>query len=208
MPLFFQLELGSSPSGAGLRLTALMAGVIIASFSGGRIVTRTGRYKIFPVIGLAIATIGLVGMSWATRILPSLVLMELPLFFVGLGVGFVMPNLTTAIQNAVPREIMGVATSGTAFFRSLGAALGVAIAGTILNIQVAHLVPELAVSGAPAHESLDQIAALAPDLQVALRMAYRISLSHLFLRSAIMTLLAFFIALTIPEQRLRDSVAA
>jgi predicted MFS family arabinose efflux permease len=208
MPLFFQMELGSSPAEAGMRLTALMAGVIIASFSGGRIVSRTGRYKIFPVMGLAIATMGMLGMSWAVHSLPGLLGMEFPLFCVGLGVGFVMPNLTTAIQNAVPRDMMGVATSGTAFFRSLGAALGVASAGAALNMQLAHLVPVLAIPGAPAHESLEQIAALSPDLAAALRLAYRTGLARIFLASSGITFIAFLIALTIPEKTLRDKPAA
>ena len=208
LPLFFQVELGSSPSEAGLRLTALMAGVIIASFSGGRIVSRTGRYKIFPVIGLALATAGMIGMVWATRTLPGLFGMEMPLFFVGLGVGFVMPNLTTAIQNAVSRDTMGVATSGTAFFRSLGAALGVALAGAALNMQLAHLVPALTLPNAPAHQSLEQIAALSPDLRTALRLAYRTSLSRIFLAFAGLTFIAFLIALTIPEKLLQDKPSA
>ncbi len=204
LPLFFQLELGASPSGAGLRLMALMGGVIVASFTGGRIVSRTGRYKIFPVLGLILATIGTLGMSWVALALPGPAILETMLFFVGLGIGFVMPNLTTAIQNSVQRSMMGVATSGTSFFRSLGAALGVAIAGAALNIQLAHLVPSLALPGAPAHESLEQIAALAPDLQEALRQAYRTGLSRIFLGASFVTFCALLLALTIPEIPLRS----
>ena len=149
LPLFFQLELGASPSEAGLRLTAMMAGVIVASFTGGRIISKTGRYKLFPVLGLGLATCGMLGMSWAVRTLAPAVFVESLLFCIGLGLGFVMPNLITAIQNAVERRDMGAATSGSSFFRSLGGALGVALAGTALNLQVAHLVPELNLPNAP-----------------------------------------------------------
>ena len=124
LPLFFQLELGASPLRAGLMMTPMMAGVIVASFLGGRAVSRLGRYKIFPIAGLALATLSLAGVAAMARYLQAATGIEFALVTTGLGLGLVMPNLTTAIQNAVPRESMGVATSAMAFFRSAGAGDG------------------------------------------------------------------------------------
>ncbi len=127
LPLFFQLVLGAAASRAGLMLSPLMGGVIVASVVGGRLVSRTGRYKFLPVAGLSVACASFLLLSWLSRSPGAVLPLELSLVGLGLGLGLVMPNLTTAIQNAVPPEDLGVATSAASFFRSLGGALGVAL---------------------------------------------------------------------------------
>ena len=136
LPLMFQLLMDASPTQAGLMLAPMMGGVIVASVVGGRLVSRTGRYKIFPVFGLLAATLSYaaLGVGRAPRGSPAA--RRDVLVVMGLGIGLVMPNLTTAIQNAVPRRDLGAATAAAAFFRSLGGALGAALAGAVL---AAHL---------------------------------------------------------------------
>ena len=204
LPLFFQLELDAGPQKAGLMMTPLMAGVIIASITGGRLVTRTGRYKPFPIIGLTIATTGFVAMAVAARRPDApLVAIELVLAAIGMGLGFVMPNLTTAIQNAVARENMGVATSGTSFFRSLGGAVGVAIAGTVLNAHIAHQVGAAGGGGHAGYHSIEQIRQLPQDVQLVVTQAYRTGVSGIFLAGGAIAGLALLLALFVPEIPLR-----
>jgi EmrB/QacA subfamily drug resistance transporter len=198
LPLYFQLELDASPSRAGLLMTPMMAGVIIASIVGGRAVSRTGRYRIFPIAGLLLASAGLASLGMFARMEPDAWLMGFMLGLTGLGLGLVMPNLTTAIQNAVPRENMGVATSSMAFFRSAGGASGVAIAGAILNAVLSGGLPI-----AP-HDSLDTIRALDGPMRDAVMLAYRRGISDIFFAGAAVAIAACGIAWFIPEIPLRD----
>ena len=198
LPLFFQLELGASPARAGLMMTPMMGGVIVASTLGGRAVSRLGRYKMFPIAGLALACASLAGLSLMARYLQSGWGIEAILVTTGLGLGLVMPNLTTAIQNAVPRETMGVATSAMAFFRSAGAATGAALAGAILNARLAHDIPGIA------HDSLGAIGSLPDAQRVAVELAYRHALSLVFLGGSVLAGVACLIATRVPEIPLRD----
>ena len=107
LPLFFQLVEGASPSIAGLMVAPLMGGLITSSMIGGRLVSATGRYKIFAVWGLATASIAYAVMAFVARYGSNTILIEAALALLGIGIGLVMPNLTTAIQNAVARAHLG-----------------------------------------------------------------------------------------------------
>ena len=107
LPLFFQLVLGAAASKAGLMLSPLMGGVIVASVVGGRLLSRTGRYKFLPVAGLSVACVAFLLLSWLAQSQGSVLALELSLAGLGVGLGLVMPNLTTAIQNAVPPQDLG-----------------------------------------------------------------------------------------------------
>jgi EmrB/QacA subfamily drug resistance transporter len=201
LPLFFQLVIGASPTDAGLMMSPMMGGVILASFIGGRMVSRTGRYKRFPVFGLAAAASAYLMMGWAAADGLPLGSIEVILIVMGLGIGFVMPNLTTAIQNAVAWRDLGSATSASAFLRSLGGALGVALAGTILIVQL---------RGARSVEitnsqSLDRIAHLPPAERAALVGSYAHALSGIFLVGAAIAACALILVLFLPERPLRGS---
>jgi EmrB/QacA subfamily drug resistance transporter len=197
IPLFFQLVLGASATEAGLRMAPLMGGLIVASVIGGRLVTKTGRYKIFPVIGLALATAAFVLMSWAARAGAGANAFDVLLVFLGAGAGLVMPNITTAIQNAVATRDLGVATATAAFFRSLGAAFGVALAGMLLNSTLrARLPAELIGKG------LTELQTLPPASRALLIDAYGQALSLTFGVAAGICALAFAIVLVLPERPL------
>ncbi len=197
IPLFFQLVLGASATEAGLRMAPLMGGLIVASVIGGRLVTKTGRYKIFPVIGLALATVSFGFMSWASRAGAGANAFDVLLAFLGAGAGLVMPNITTAIQNAVATKDLGVATAAAAFFRSLGAAFGVALAGMLLNSTLrARLPAELIGQG------LTELQALPPASRALLIDAYGQALALTFAVAAGIAALAFVIVLFLPERPL------
>jgi EmrB/QacA subfamily drug resistance transporter len=201
LPLMFQLLMGASPSRAGLMIAPLMGGVITASITGGRLVSRTGRYKLLPVCGLFTVTLAFATLAWATHAGVHAPLIEGVLVLLGLGIGMVMPNLTTAIQNAVPRNILGGATATAAFFRSLGGALGVAVSGAVLAVQLHR------VSGGlgSASSGVAQIASLAPAQRAVVFAAYRAGLSGAFIMGACIAALGFIVVLFLPEVPLRGA---
>ena len=201
LPLFFQLVLGASPATAGLMISPMMGGVICASFLGGRSVSKTGRYKRFPVAGLAAATSTYLAMSWAAAHGTAVVWIEVVLVVMGFGIGFVMPNLTTAIQNAVERRDLGAATSASAFLRSLGGALGVALSGAILTTRL-HGAASIASRGTL---DLDQIVHLPPAQHAAVVGGYAHALSATFLAGSAIAGCAFLLVLFLPEHPLRSS---
>jgi hypothetical protein len=128
------------------------------------------------------------------------------LVLVGLGVGCVMPNLTTAIQNAVSRADLGVATSAAAFFRALGGALGVAVSGTLLTTGLAHMLP--VATGVSGGGSMGAIASLPPAQHLLVVEAYRHALSLVFLASAGIAALGFALVVFLPERPLRSVPAS
>ena len=201
LPLYFQLVLGASPAVAGLMISPMMGGVICASFLGGRLVSTTGRYKRFPVGGLAAATTAYLAMSWAAAHGTAIVWIEAVLVMMGFGIGFVMPNLTTAIQNAVNRRDLGAATSASAFLRSLGGALGVAISGAILIARLHGAAPIM--SGGT--QDLDHVAHLPAAQHAAVVAVYAHALSATFLTGAAIAGCAFLLVLFLPERPLRSS---
>ncbi len=210
LPLFFQLVLGFSPSRAGLMMAPMTVGLIISSFIGGRLVSRSGRYKIFPVVGLALAVAALLAVMWASAVGAGIWPMEAALLLLGFGFGLVMPNLTVAIQNAVKPEQLGMATATAGFFRSLGGAFGVAMAGAIVATRL-HNVHLDSGSGSGARslveQGIQQIARLPAaqrDLVVA---GYRSAISSTFLAGAGVVLAAFALSLFLPEKPLKSGRA-
>jgi MFS family permease len=201
LPLMFQLLMGASPSRAGLMIAPMMGGVIVASFTGGRLVSRTGRYKLLPVLGLLAATLSYILLAWSTQAGIGALPIEATLVIMGLGIGFVMPNLTTAIQNAVERSEMGGATATAAFFRSLGGAIGVALSGAVLAAHLSLLPAGLQTAGG----GVAEIAALPAAQRVAVLDVYRAGLSSAFAVGAVIAALGFLTVLFLPERPLRGA---
>jgi EmrB/QacA subfamily drug resistance transporter len=208
LPLFFQVVLGASPSRAGLMMAPMMGGVIVAAVTGGRLVSTFGRYKIFPVVGLIVGSGSFLALAMAAFWGAPVPLIETALISLGCGLGLVMPNLTVAIQNSVERTDMGAATSVSAFIRSLGGALGVAVAGTVVAMRLRQCLPaswmQTRASGSNLLElGVLQIAKLPPEEHVLLMTAYRHAVATTFLTGAGVALLAFAIVLFLPERPLR-----
>ena len=209
-PLFFQLVLHASPSHAGLMLAPMMGGVIVSAVAGGRLVARTGRYKIFPIGGLITATGAFLTLGWAAINGAGVSLIETALVVLGAGLGLVMPNLTTAIQNSVEHAEMGVATSALAFVRSLGGALGVAVSGAVVAVRLHMLLPVSWTQPGPTGTSplemgVQQIGRMAPGRQEIVVHAYRHAIATTFFTGAAIAALAFGIVLFLPERPLRSA---
>lgn len=135
IPLYLQLVLGATPTESGFLMLPMIAGMMIASVASGQIMARTGSYKVFPRTGTAFMAVGFYYMTFLTYDRPMWFIM-VGMFILGAGLGQLMQTLTVASQNSVgPRDI-GVATSSSTFFRSMGGTLGTAILFSILFAQI------------------------------------------------------------------------
>ena len=130
LPTYLQVVRGASPTGSGLELLPLMAGLLVTSIGSGVLISRWGRYKIFPILGTAVMTVGLFLFS-RLAVNTGTPTIFLYMVILGLGLGGVMQVLVIATQNAVPHSELGVATSGATFFRSIGGSFGTAVFGAI-----------------------------------------------------------------------------
>ncbi len=146
VPTFFQMVYGFGPSDSGFISAPMFIAMPISNVIGGRITAATGRYKIFPVVGLALATVSMALMALGTPSTPLAVAM-IESIFCGVGIGLVGPMLLLGIQNAVDPRDIGAATGSFAFFRNLGGSFGVTLFGTILIScmdRALHSLPEAA----------------------------------------------------------------
>src|SRR5262249_28663346 len=132
LPLYLQLIKGSTPTESGLQMLTLMGGVLVTSIACGALITRTGRYNAFPIIGTALMTVAMVLLS-GIAVDTSLSVVAVWMALLGLGLGCVMQVLVLAVQNSVDYEMLGVATSGASLFRSMGGSIGTPIFGAILT---------------------------------------------------------------------------
>jgi EmrB/QacA subfamily drug resistance transporter len=145
LPTFLQVANGASASNSGLLIVPVMLGLLTASVSAGQIITRTGHYRVFPRIGMGVATLGLILLStldvgsgrWES---------SLYMFVFGAGIGLVMQIMVLATQNEAPITDLGVATSSITFFRTIGGSVGVSVFGALftsrLTQQLGAAVPE------------------------------------------------------------------
>ncbi|MBL8930454.1 MAG: MFS transporter [Kineosporiaceae bacterium] len=131
LPLYVQIVKGYSPTAAGLLLLPMVLGIMAGSIGSGQAISRTGRYRVFPIVGLFLLVIGMVLLSRIDAD-TSMVIVDAYAFVFGLGLGFNMQTLVLAIQNAVPPQDMGVATSSATFFRQMGGTLGTAVFLSVL----------------------------------------------------------------------------
>ncbi|MFI6372232.1 DHA2 family efflux MFS transporter permease subunit [Streptomyces sp. NPDC050546] len=215
LPTFLQVVQGVSPTMSGVHMLPMVVGLLLASTASGQIVSRTGRWKVFPIAGTGVTTLGLLLLHQLDENSSTVQLSGFFLVF-GLGLGLVMQVLVLIVQNAVPYEDLGVATSGATFFRSIGASFGVAVFGTIFAGRLGDELTD-AFRGArlPPGVSVDTleadprgIAALPPGLRPPALHAYAVSITDVFLYAAPVALLGFVLAWFLKEDRLRGSVTA
>ncbi|MCT4352905.1 MFS transporter [Streptomyces sp. Je 1-79] len=215
LPTFLQVVQGVTPTISGVHMLPMVLGMLITSTVSGQIVSRTGRWKVFPIAGTGITALGLLLLNELTE--SSSTWETSAYFFVfGVGLGLVMQVLVLVVQNAVSYQDLGVATSGATFFRSIGASFGVAVFGTIfthrLNVK---LDAALAGQALPPGTGPDQIAAdpraiaeLPAELQPSVVHAYSTSITDVFLYAVPVVLVAFVVAWFLKEDKLRGSVTA
>ena len=146
LPLYLQTVGHASATNSGLLIMPLMLGLMTTSITSGRIITRTGRYKVFPVVGTALMAAGLYLLS-TMGLHTSRVQSSLYMFALGAGMGMIVQVMVLAVQNAVEHKDMGTATGTEVFSRSMGASFGVALYGAILNNRLAHYLPRLIPGG-------------------------------------------------------------
>jgi EmrB/QacA subfamily drug resistance transporter len=216
LPLFLQNVKGVSPTASGLRILPLMGGMLGASILSGRLVTRWGRYKIFPIIGTALMTIGAFLMSLIGEHTGAWVMAGY-MFVFGVGLGFIMQVLVVAVQNAVSYEDLGVATSSATFFRMIGGCFGTAVFGAIYaNVLLHKLAPTIAslphVNGPKLNlqtqdpAALHTLARLAPEVYDKVIAAITATVQTVFLVAVPIAFLAFLLSWLLPELELRKTV--
>jgi EmrB/QacA subfamily drug resistance transporter len=216
LPLFLQVVNGASPTGSGLQLVPLILGLLLTSIASGQVISRTGRYKPFPIVGTAVMAIGFVLLS---RMDVGTTTLERSgaMFVLGLGLGMVMQVLVLAVQNAVDYEDLGVATSGATFFRSIGGSFGVAIFGAIFSNRLTTTLHEQFPRGLPgalgsagggnaSHVNPAAVAHLPPAIHNGFVHAYADALQTVFLAAVPVALVGFALTWLLREVPLRRTV--
>ena len=212
LPLYFQTVDGATPTGAGLRLVPMMAGLVVMSIFSGQVISRTGRYRVFPIAGTALMAIGLLLLS-RLDVGTSTAASALYLLILGLGLGSVTQVLVLAVQNAVDYSVLGAATSGVTLGRGIGGSLGAAVFGAIFT---SRLTSELqgVLPGSLAREvssggrlSSDQLTQLPASTRSAYEHAYVHALSPVFVAAAGVALLGFALSWLLVERPLRETAA-
>jgi EmrB/QacA subfamily drug resistance transporter len=191
MPLYLQSVRGSSPTASGLELLPVMGGSFLTSLVSGQLISRRGRYRVFPIVGSALASTGLLLLSTMSPE-TGRATMSLYLLVFGLGLGMVMQVMVLAVQNAVPYEVLGVATSAVTLFRFIGGSLGTAVLGAIFAARL---------GGSVDLGSLRGSGRIDPSV-------FMRALDSVFLMAAGVALSGFVLSLLLPERRLRETVAA
>jgi EmrB/QacA subfamily drug resistance transporter len=137
LPSFLQMVDGASATGSGLLMLPMMLGVVLASIAGGQLISRTGRYKIFPILGSALSAIGMYLLSRLEADTPRAEY-SVSMAVLGLGIGMILPVLVLAVQNSVRPADIGSATSANNYFRQIGGSVGAAVFGTLFADRLAH----------------------------------------------------------------------
>jgi EmrB/QacA subfamily drug resistance transporter len=206
LPIFLQVVKGQSPTASGLQLTPMMGGLLVTSIVSGRLISRFGRYKPFPVAGTAVMTVGMVLLS-RLDIHSTGPYAALSMLVLGLGLGMVMQVLVLAVQNAVDYRHMGVATSGSLLFRQVGGSIGIALFGAIFANRLrgnlaSHLPPGARV---PKTVSPAAVAHLPPAVHAGYVQAVSAALHPVFVVAAIVAVFSFLLTFLLREVPLRDS---
>lgn len=208
VPVYFQIVRGDNATNAGLLLMPQMLGILTGTIGAGRLTTRYGRYKIFPVVGLTLLAFAFFVLSRIQPDTPVVVAVGC-MILVGMGIGMTTPALMLSVQNASPTSDIGAATSAMTTLRSMGSALGAAVFGAVLtarlNTELAQNLGRVARRIDPAllRGSPDQISALPPRVQAGVVDSFAGALSTVFLAAVPIALVALVVVLFLPEIPLR-----
>jgi hypothetical protein len=225
VPLYMQIVKGYSPTAAGLLLLPMVIGIMSGTISSGQLIARTGRYIWFPRIGLGLLVVAMLLLHTLTPSTPIAVV-DAYAFLFGLGLGMNMQTLVLAIQNAVPPQDMGVATSSATFFRQMGGTLGTAVFLSVLfnavpdkiraavqgdaAFQAAVRSPEYAQQAQQlqggANQALNDSSFInkLPDvLALPFKVGFSDAADVVFLLGAVVIAVAFVIVWFLPEEKLR-----
>jgi MFS family permease len=202
LPLFLQAVDGVSATQSGLLLLPLMVGVMIASISTGRVTAITGRYKVWPIVGTALAVLGTILLATGLTPDTSRVYIGVAMLCIGLGFGCTMPTATLAVQNSVHWRDLGVASALVTFFRSLGGAVGLAVYGAVFNARISSSGIDERLLQAPS-----QIQDLPPSTRDPVIEALADAVQFLFVVSVPVVAVAFALSWFVKEIPLRETSA-
>ncbi|MEU6982357.1 MDR family MFS transporter [Streptomyces sp. NPDC046324] len=220
LPSYLQYVDGDSATVSGIRTLPMVVGLLIASIYSGNVVSKTGTYRIFPIVGCLVMGVGLFLLSLMDTG-TSAWLESLYMFVLGVGIGLCMQVLTIAVQNTVEYADLGTATSGVTFFRTLGSSFGTAVFGTIyansLKPNLAQGVEEAAAVAGPAmdpsaiaaaSQSPDGVHGLPDEVAAPIVQAYADTLHTVFLWTVPVAAIGFVVALFLKQVTLRDTARA
>ncbi|HZZ48928.1 MAG TPA: MFS transporter [Pseudonocardia sp.] len=211
LPVFLQVVRGVSPVMSGVGVLPLMVGLVATSLGSGVVISRTGRYRAFPVCGTAAMAVGLGLLSLVGPATPA-VWVDVSLALLGGGIGCVLQVLVVAVQAAVRHDQLGAATGGVTFFRSIGGAFGTAVFGAIfanlLAVRLTALPGGLTLTdGSAAEISPARLRAMSEPMREAVIAIYTSSVQTVFLAAAGVAALAFVLTLFLPEVKFQESRA-
>jgi len=212
VPTFLQMASGTSAAVSGLLMLPMMAGLMGTSILSGVLITKTGRYRAFPILGTILVGVAMLSMTTLAASTP-IWLICVYLFVFGAGLGLIMQVVVLVAQNAVPPEQVGTATSTNNYFREVGASLGVAVFGAIFTSRLTDALQDVFVgAGGSASQAADASASIDPTalsklpeaVQDGIVNAYADSLAPVFWYLLPFIAAAFVLALFIPQMKLAD----
>ncbi|GHC77919.1 EmrB/QacA family drug resistance transporter [Nocardiopsis terrae] len=215
LPLFLQVVHELSPTASGLHLLPMVAGMFLTSITSGRLVTRTGRYKVYPIAGMALTSAGLFLMSGMG---PDSSMLEMSAYFfvLGSGLGLVMQVVVVVVQNAASYDDLGVATSSATFFRSIGGSFGTAVFGAVFASQLAANLADRVgrvqfppgVDPSALESDPSAVDRLPPQVQASFLGAYADAIDTVFLWAVPVALAGLVLALFLRQVPLRTTIRA
>lgn len=210
LPAFLQVGAGVSATTSSLMLIALMAGVLVAAIGSGRMITRTGRYKVYPVAGCALAAAGM-GLFAGTGSVAGPAILTTAMVLLGLGIGLVNQVMVLVVQNTVGYAELGTATGTVTFLRQIGSSVGVALIGSLAAGSFASLLPPDARAALGTRiDSLTpaQLASLPESLRSSVATAFRQALPPIYWYATALLAVAFVLTLCLPARELRTTAHA
>jgi hypothetical protein len=221
LPQYLQIVHGSSPTVAGLQMIPLVAGIMTGAMGSGIAISKTGKYKIYPLVGIVFIVAALVSMSFIIDAHTSVWSLVPFMVLLGLGLGFNFQPVILAVQNAVRPQEMGVATSSVTFFRQMGGTIGVAAFLSILFTTLPNKIADAAHAAVAANPTVapqfaalkganvtsDTAAFLAHQKAVvveAFKVGFSNSIALVFLVAAAVVAIGFFVMLFLPQVALRN----
>jgi len=210
MPTYLQMVTGVGATDAGLLMIPMMGALLLSSIGSGQIVSKTGKYKIIPIIGMFITALGLFLLSTLTAT-TAIWIMCAYLAVMGFGLGLSMQILTLVVQNSFPRAIVGTATSSNNFFRQIGSSLGAAIVGSLFVSRLTDILATSAATGSGSGTSTNSltpaiVSALPDAARTVIVNAYNDALTPIFLLMVPLVLVAAVLLMFVVEKPLATAI--
>jgi EmrB/QacA subfamily drug resistance transporter len=207
LPLYLQVVQGVSATDSGLQMLPMMLGLLVTSIGGGVLISKFGKYKVFPIVGSALMVLAL-GLMTQLGVETSRLTVTIDMIILGLGLGMIMQVLILAAQNSVEPKDVGVATAASTLFRQVGGSIGLSVFGALFANRLA---AGMLTSGMPAEAipggtfSPAAVAALPEALRLPVQEVFVNSLHIVFLVAAVIGVVAFALALFVEEKPLRSA---